>query len=107
MQSGRCEIRRLGLPALALIGVSAWASGALAREVTQAWVVDGMRNAADVREVRDAVAQLTGVTYVEMTQATIKVTFDQRVSEAQIAAAVDRTGEYRLMQKENVERFYW
>lgn len=107
MQSGRQELRRLGLPALVLIGVSAWASSALAREVTQTWVVDGMRNAADVRDVRDAVAQLTGVTSVEMTQATIQVTFDQRVSERQIAAAVDRTGEYRLMQKENVEQYYW
>lgn len=107
MQSGRQEIRRLGLPALVLIGFGAWASSTLAREVTQTWVVDGMRNAADVRDVRDAVAQLTGVTDVEMTQATIRVTFDQRVTEKQIAAAVDRTGEYRLMQKENVERFYW
>jgi copper chaperone CopZ len=107
MRSRRQEIRRLGLPAWVLIGWGAWSSSALAREVTQTWVVNGMRNAADVRDVRDAVAQLTGVTGVEMTQATIRVTFDQRVSERQIAAAVDRTGEYRLMQKENLERFYW
>ena len=100
-------MRRLGLPALVFVGFGAWASSALAREVTHSWVVHGMRNAADVRDVRDAVAQLTGVTDVQMTQATIQVTFDQRVNERQIAAAVDRTGEYRLMQRENVERFYW
>lgn len=107
MQSRRQAIRRLGLPALVLIGFGAGASSALAREVTRTWVIDGMRNAADVRDVRDAVAQLTGVTDVAMTQATIQVTFDQRVSAKQIAAAVDRTGEYRMMQKQNVERFYW
>jgi copper chaperone CopZ len=100
-------MRRLGLPALVFVAFGAWASSALAREVTHSWVVHGMRNAADVRDVRDAVAQLTGVTDVQMTQATIQVTFDQRVSEKQIAAAVDRTGEYRLMQRENVQRFYW
>jgi copper chaperone CopZ len=95
------SIRSIAL-VLALSGASLVMLPTLAhaKTVTEGWYVEGMHAGADVRHVRDAVKHLPSVSYVEVSQATVDVTFDNHeLSRADIAMALAHAGGYRLMQR--------
>ncbi len=82
------------------LGLCTWQSIAHAKDVRESWNVEGMHNATDVRQVRDALRHLPGVTYVSMTQATAEIELDNKMlSDAQLCAAVARAGNFHLTEK--------
>jgi len=77
---------------------------ASAKTVTENWYVAGIHSGADVRHVRDAVKHLPGVTYLDVSQATLEIKFDdQKLTDRQLEAAVAHAGahpgDFRLTQK--------
>jgi len=73
---------------------------AQAKTVTEDWAVAGMHSGADVEHVRVALLHLPGITRVEVTQATVELTFDnQSVNERQIRAAIAHAGDFQLRQR--------
>jgi copper chaperone CopZ len=85
-----------GLP-LASLFVSTLAQ---AKSVTENWYLEGPRSGADVKRVERAVRGLPGVSYYEVSQATLEVRFDNRkLNDAALREAVARAGDYRLTRR--------
>jgi copper chaperone CopZ len=71
-----------------------------AKTVNESWYLEGPHNGADVKRVERAVQHLPGVKSYEVSQATLDIRFDdQKLTDAQLRAAVAHAGHYRLTQK--------
>jgi len=85
-----------GLPLLSLL-VPASAG---AKTMTEDWYLAGPRSGADVRRVEHAVKALPGVSYLDVSQATLEVRFDNtKLNDAQLRAAVAQAGAFRLTRR--------
>jgi copper chaperone CopZ len=73
---------------------------AQAKNVTENWYLEGPRSGADVKRVERAIRDLPGISYYDVSQATLEVRFDnQRINDAVLQAAVAHAGDYRLTRR--------
>jgi copper chaperone CopZ len=87
--------------ALALPMTTVFFSGvAHSKTVTEDWYLEGPRSGADVKRVENAIRALPGVSYAEVSEATVQVRFDnQKVDDARLRAAVAHAGDFHLKQR--------
>jgi copper chaperone CopZ len=93
---------------LSAVGLCAQPEIAHATTVTETWDVEGMHSGADVKQVRNALRTIPGISVQEVTQADVEIRFDnQKLTDSQLrtrmaqALAQVSTPQhpFRLMQK--------